>query len=275
MALGTDASTYLRGPSDSNPSTPHYLNMDYLLLQARLSLLESTRLLEASEIQLLKAQCEQERTQILTILMLSMENPRFAGYMLTGNRSMFLNTDASLAWVHHCPESHSPLHTMNQCYDRIPIFYKGVVAFVDIQPMITRSFPGYQDAGMYTPKQLSEFWENILMSAASRNALQKFSRELINPSMANSGPEVFAYYAPRTDFYVDGMISPGYFKNQFLRKHLLCTRSLWRLLRRLLFHHISPTPQTQRFLLQTPRSPTTTPSSTTSVQPPFRYLSQK
>ena len=27
----------------------------------------------------------------------------------------------------------------------------------DIQPMITRSFPGSQDAGKYTPKQVSEF----------------------------------------------------------------------------------------------------------------------
>ena len=86
----------------------------------------------------------------------------------------------------------------------------------DIQPMITRSFPGSEDAGMYMPKQISEFWDNILISAASRNTLQKFSRELIIPSMAHSGPESFAYYAPRTDFYVDGMISPGYFKNQFL-----------------------------------------------------------
>ena len=250
------------------------VNMDYELHQGtKLDYLffESTRLLEASEIQLLKAQCEQERTQILTTLMLSMENSRLAGYMLRGNRSMFLNTDGRLAsCLYHCPESHSPLHTMNQCYDRlIPIFYKGVVAFVDprtlqtypnanvqnysdriknlfqldmedkdswftltpspehrdrpaifghkdIQPMITRSFPGSQDAGMYTPKQLPEFWDNILISAASRNALQKFSRKLIIPSMAHSGPESFAYYAPRTDFYVDGMISPGYFKNQFL-----------------------------------------------------------
>ena len=105
-----------RGPSDSNPYTPHYLNMDYGLHQGtKLDYLffESTRLLEASEIQLLKAQCEQERTQILTTLMLSMENPRLAGYMLTGNRSMFLNTDGSLARLYHCPESHSPLHTMN------------------------------------------------------------------------------------------------------------------------------------------------------------------
>ena len=38
---------------------------------------------EDSDIQLLKKICQQERTQIFTLLMLSMENPRLAGYMLT------------------------------------------------------------------------------------------------------------------------------------------------------------------------------------------------
>ena len=54
---------------------------------------QSSRLLQATEIQLLQNQCEQERTPILTNLMLALENPRLAGYMLTGNRSMFLETD--------------------------------------------------------------------------------------------------------------------------------------------------------------------------------------
>ena len=34
---------------------------------------------------LLQNQCELERTQMLTILMLAMQNTRLAGYMLTGN----------------------------------------------------------------------------------------------------------------------------------------------------------------------------------------------
>ena len=93
-----------------------YLNMDYEMhMGTKLDYLffQSLRLLQASEIQLLKTQCEQERTQILTILMLSLENPRLAGYMLTGNRPMFLETDGSLAWLYHCPLVQSPLHTMN------------------------------------------------------------------------------------------------------------------------------------------------------------------
>ena len=56
-----------------------YLNKDYEMhMRAELDHLffESPRLLQASEIQLLKNHCEQERTQILTILMLSLKNPR-------------------------------------------------------------------------------------------------------------------------------------------------------------------------------------------------------
>ena len=192
-------------------------------------------MLESSKIQLLKKLCEQERTQILTILMLSMENPRLPGYMLTGNRSMFLSTDGSLAWLCHCPLMRSPPHVMNQCYDKIPIFYKIAIFFVDpitrqtypdaqvencserikslfqfdmedenswftitptlehrkrpavfgpkdVTPVSRRAFGGAGDAGTYTRAQLSEFWDNILISAASRKALQNFSRELIVPT---------------------------------------------------------------------------------------------
>ena len=91
-----------------------YLNIDYEMhMGTKETFFQSSRLLQVSEIQLLKNQCEPERTQILAILMLSLENPRLAVYMLNGNRSMFLETDGSLAWLYHCPLVHSRLHTMN------------------------------------------------------------------------------------------------------------------------------------------------------------------
>ena len=226
-------------------------------------------MLEGSEIQLLKNLCEQERTQLLNVLMLSMENPRLAGYMLTGNRSMFFSTDGSLAWLYHCHLMRSPPHAMNQCYDKIPIFYKNAIFFVDtitrqtypdaqvqncsdriknlfnfdmedekswftitptlehrkrpavfepkdVTPVSKRAFDEAGGAVIYTRAQLSDIWDNILISAASRKALQKFSRELIVPNTAIHGPEQYSYYAPRTDFYVDNMISSSYFKNQFM-----------------------------------------------------------
>ena len=119
-----------------------YLNMDYEMhLGTKLDyrFFQSSRVLQASEKQLLKNQCQQDRTQILTILMLSFEDPRLAGYMLTGNRSIILETGGNLAWLHHCPLFHSPLHTMNQCYDRIPILYEGQIQFVD--PITRQTHP--------------------------------------------------------------------------------------------------------------------------------------
>ena len=107
-------------------------NLDYLFFQ-------SSRLLQASEIQLLKNQCQRERTQFLTILMLPHDNPRLAGYMLIGNRSMFLESDGRLAWLYQCPLVHSPLHIMNQCYDRIPILYENQTQFVD--PSTRQTYP--------------------------------------------------------------------------------------------------------------------------------------
>ena len=71
--------------------------------------------------------------------MLPPENRRLAGYMLTGNRSMFLETDGSLALFYHCPLVHSPLHTMNQCYDKIPILYEVEIHFVD--PITRQTYP--------------------------------------------------------------------------------------------------------------------------------------
>ena len=73
--------------------------------------------------------------------MLSIENPRLAGYMLTGNRCRFLSTDGSLTRLYHCPLMRSPPHEMNQCYDKIPIFYKNAIFFVD---SVTRQ--NYPDA---------------------------------------------------------------------------------------------------------------------------------
>ena len=106
--------------------------LDYLFFQ-------SSRLLQNAVIQLLKNQCERERTQFMTFLMLSLENPRLAGYMLFGNQSRFLETDGSLAWLYHCPLVHSPLQTMNQCFDRIPILYEGQIQFVD--PITRQTHP--------------------------------------------------------------------------------------------------------------------------------------
>ena len=69
---------------------------------------------------------------------------------------------------------------------------------------------------MYTRCELSSFWDSILITAASRNFLRKFSQKLIVFSSNNQNPDSFPYYAPRTKFFVDNMISLGYFKGRFI-----------------------------------------------------------
>ena len=86
----------------------------------------------------------------------------------------------------------------------------------NVSPVAVQSFPGSQDAGMYTRSELSSFWDSILISAASRNALKKFSQKLIVFSNNSKDPDSFPYYDPRTDFVVNKMISPGYFKHRFM-----------------------------------------------------------
>ena len=85
----------------------------------------------------------------------------------------------------------------------------------DVSPVAVHSFPGSQDAGMYTRSELNSFWDSNLISAASRNALKKVSQKLILFSN-NKNPDSFPYYAPRTDFFIDNMISPGYLKDRFM-----------------------------------------------------------
>ena len=104
---------------------------DYVLFKA-------ISTLRAAEINLLTRDCEIERTQILTILTLSLINDRMAGYLLTGNRSNFLETDGTIAWLYTCKEHHSPLLIEKKCYDKIPVDYMGVKRFVD--PITRQTF---------------------------------------------------------------------------------------------------------------------------------------
>ena len=51
------------------------------------------------ELNTLHTVCELERTQLLTILAMSVKNPQSAGFLLTGNRSNFLYVEGSTAWL--------------------------------------------------------------------------------------------------------------------------------------------------------------------------------
>ena len=95
--------------------------------------------LEQTDFLILQNMCKLRRTQIQMIKALSYENNRLAGYMLTGNRSMFLEIEGVLGFLYPCPKKILPLKVPDRCYDRIPIFSDGKTMFVN--PITRQTFP--------------------------------------------------------------------------------------------------------------------------------------
>ena len=90
------------------------------------------------ELNTLHAVCELQRTQLLTILAMSVKNPQLAGFLLTGNRSNFLYVEGSTAWLYGCPQFISLLYKADKCFDRIPKHYKETIMYVD--PITRQTF---------------------------------------------------------------------------------------------------------------------------------------
>ena len=90
------------------------------------------------ELNTLHTVCELERTQLLTILAMSVKNPQLAGFLLTGNRSVFLYVEGYTAWLYDCPHFISPLYKADKCFDRIPIHYTETIMYVD--PITRQTF---------------------------------------------------------------------------------------------------------------------------------------
>ena len=86
-----------------------------------------------SELETLHQLCELERTQILQSLALAVLKIPYAGYLLSGNRSNFLDYERNILWFYTSTKKVSPLYVFEdkRCYKIIPIFYKNKVHFVD------------------------------------------------------------------------------------------------------------------------------------------------
>ena len=82
------------------------------------------------ELNTLHTVCELERTQLLTILAMSVKNPQLAGFLLTGTHSNFFYVDGSTAWLYDCPHFISPLYKADKCFDRIPIHNRETIMYV-------------------------------------------------------------------------------------------------------------------------------------------------
>ena len=220
---------------------------------------------------LLQNQGELERTQMLTILLLAMQNTMLAGYLLTGNRSMFLDTDGSVAWLFPCPNFLPPLRVLDKCYYRIPILFERTNKFVDpitrqtydfaseipclgdytnvIQldlendntwyqlspdpmpfkkPLLFKptefghiiQFPTFDTrrAGMYTPKQMKNFWDNTIHASASDTVLKKLTRTILTQgnTVRTSDPGNLERLLSLLDRpLMDHLLTPSFFVDKF------------------------------------------------------------
>ena len=63
-----------------------------------------------SELETLHQLCELERTQILQSLALAVLKIPYAGYLLSGNRSNFLDYEGNILWFYTCTKKLSPLY---------------------------------------------------------------------------------------------------------------------------------------------------------------------
>ena len=90
------------------------------------------------ELNTLHTVCELERTELLTILAMSVRNLHLAGFLLTGNRSNSLYVEGSTAWVYDCPHFMSPLYKADECFDRILIYDRETI--MDVDPITRRTF---------------------------------------------------------------------------------------------------------------------------------------
>ena len=96
----------------------------HLVMKLDLTISRIFQEMSLSELELLYHSCELERTQILQSLALAVLKIPYAGYLLSGNRSNFIDYDGSKLRYYTCTKKKSPLYVFEdkRCYKRIPIF---------------------------------------------------------------------------------------------------------------------------------------------------------
>ena len=102
------------------------MNLDYIINRRFQDML-------LSKLETLHHLCELERTQNQQSLALAVLKIPYAGYLLSGSRSKFIDCKGNILWFYRCTKKVSPLYVCEdkRCYKRIPKFYKNTVHFVD------------------------------------------------------------------------------------------------------------------------------------------------
>ena len=112
-------------------NSPHYdivldMKLDYTLIRF-------FQEITLPELETLHHLCELKRKQILQSLALAVLKILYAEYLLSGNKSSFIDNEGNLLWYFTCTKKVSTLYVFEdkRCCKRIPVFYKNKVRFVD------------------------------------------------------------------------------------------------------------------------------------------------
>ena len=81
-----------------------------------------------------------KRTQILTILTMSVQNPHFPGYFFNGNSSNLFCLEGAAAWLYNCPHFLSPLYEVGEFFDCIPTYSQDTVMYNGLSRERTLNF---------------------------------------------------------------------------------------------------------------------------------------
>ena len=127
--------------------------------------------------------------------------------MLTGNRSMFLDTDGSIGWLYHCPKRISPLKVLDQCFDRSPVLYDGKTMFVD--PITRQTYPfanevtcigGYKNAYQLDIED-DKSWYHLMPAPVPLQPPKIFSSRVVS-----SVPKFTGYESQRAWIYTPNQL---------------------------------------------------------------------
>ena len=218
----------------------------HMRMKINFMMYEVYRDLEQSDFLILQNTCELRRTQIQMINALSYENNRFAGYLLTGNRSMFLEIEGVIGFQYPCPKKISSFKVLDRCYDRILIFYDGKSMFVN--PFTRQTFPfaneiDYTDTFknvfpldlgnnnscyqlMQAPvpfkppavfaNQLKDIWRTILHKSSSNSVLEKVPRTFLQNALTNNiQRDIYRAAGLNNQLCLVSMLSPSFFLDHF------------------------------------------------------------
>ena len=96
-----------------------------------------------SELETLHQLCELERTQILQSLALAVLKIPYAGYLLSGKRSNFLDYGGNILWFYTCTKKVSPLYVFE---DKNAI--KESLSFIKIKYILLTHFQDEHNFGI-------------------------------------------------------------------------------------------------------------------------------